>query len=242
MIRGLACTAAIALCASLAACSGESDTAKPVPTPTASETSDAPSDPRALVAADFGELDLGAKIEGPVGPEVEASIVFDGRSIGDIVSYVACPSEYKDTCDPEDLPEGTIYTYVHKVRPGVDDPNDPPFNRPVGLDEVTMATVFSTLREASGFNGAIGFDRAQVASALGPDGTIRAQDDNGTLVWRVVGGDGWSTGEEITFFWQSTLPPEGPAQAFSLRADEKIGMATGPFPSREDAEAKDDAR
>ena len=54
----------------------------------------------------LGELELGARIEGPVGPEVEASIISDGRSIGDIVSYVACPAEY-DECDPEDLPEGT---------------------------------------------------------------------------------------------------------------------------------------
>ena len=74
----------------------------------------------------------------PVGPEVEASIISDGRSIGDIVSYVACPAEY-DECDPEDLPEGTVYTYVHTIRPGVDAPNDPPFTRPVGLDEVLAA-------------------------------------------------------------------------------------------------------
>ncbi|GAB5347664.1 hypothetical protein [Alteriqipengyuania sp. 357] len=240
MRRGLALPVALALCAGLPACSDEPDTAAPAPTPTASATSDAPSDPRSLVAADFGELDLGAKIEGPVGPEVEASIVFDQRSIGDIVSYVACPSEYRDECNPEDLPEGTIYTYVHTIRPGVDDPNDPPFNRPVGLDEVQMATAFATLREASGFTGAIGYDRDEVAKALGPDGRIRVLDDNGTLVWRVVGGDGWGTGEQITFFWQSTLPPEGPAEVFSLRADEKIGLASGPFPPRED-KAKDAA-
>ncbi|MEL7728535.1 hypothetical protein AAG612_03255 [Citromicrobium bathyomarinum] len=232
MIRTLACCS---LVLALAACSGEPEDADATPSPTASATTDAPSDPRTLVAADFGELELGAKIEGPVGPEVEASIIVDGRSIGDIVSYVACPAEY-DECDPEDMPEGTVYTYVHTVRPGVDDPNDPPFMRPVGLDEVEAATLFETVREARGFTGAIGFDRKQVEEALGPDGTIRVQDDNGALAWRIVGGDGWSTGEPITFFWQSTMAPTGPAEAFALRADQKIAMASGPFPGEEDDE------
>lgn len=224
--------------AALAGCSGGRD--EPAPTPTAEESAqaDAPSDPHTLVAADLGEMRLGAKIEGPVGPEVEASIIVDGRSIGGIESFVACPAEY-DECDPENMPEGTVYTYVHTVTPGVDEPNDPPFERPVGLDEVEAATVFATIRKAAGFTGSIGFDRAQAEAALGPDGTIRVQDDNGTLVWRVVGGNGWQTGEPITFFWQSTLPPEGPAEAYSLRADEKIAMATGPFPPKPEDGAED---
>ncbi len=220
----------------LVGCSGEPDPPEPTPTAEPSKVADAPSEPRTLVAADFGELKLGAKIEGPVGPEVEGSIIADGRSIGDIVSYVACPDEY-DVCDPADLPEGTVYTYVHTITPGVDEPNDPPFQRPVGLDEVEAATIFSTVRAANGFTGSIGYDREQVAAALGPDGSIKVQDDNGALTWRVVGGDGWKTGEPITFFWQSTLPPEGTAQAYTLRADEKIAMASGPFPPKpEDGE------
>ena len=230
----------IALAASVVAlalvgCSGEPDTPDPQAEADAQMAADAPSTPRTLVAADFEELDLGAKIEGPVGPEVEASITAGGRSIGDIVSYVTCPDGY-DECDPENVPEGTVFTYVHIVTPGEDAPNDPPFNRPVGLDEVEAATVFSTVRQANGFNGAIGFDREQALAALGEDGTIQVSDDNGTLQWRVVGGDGWQTGETITFFWQSTLPPEGPAEAYALRADEKIAMATGPFPPKKDEE------
>ena len=219
----------------LAGCSDEPDPPEPATDAGAGaeRSADAPpSAPRTLVAADFGELELGARIEGPVGPEVEASITADGRSIGDIVSYVTCPDEY-DECDPEDVPDGTVFTYVHIVTPGVDEPNDPPFNRPVGLDEVEAATVFSTVRQASGFTGAIGYDRAQARKALGEDGVIQTSSDNGTLQWRVVGGNGWQTGEPITFFWQSTLPPAGPAEAFSLRADEKIAMASGPFPPRQ---------
>lgn len=226
----------LSLILALAACSGEPETDDASPTPTAAVTSDAPSEPRTLVASDLGEIELGAKIEGPVGPEVEASIIVGGRSIGDIVSFVACPAEY-DECDPEELPEGTVYTYVHTIRPGVDDPNDPPFMRPVGLDEVEDATMFSTVREAAGFNGAIGYNREQAEAALGPNGVIRVSDDNGTLNWRIVGGDGWSTGEPITVFWQSTLPPEGPAEAYALRADEKIAMASGPFPPSEDEDS-----
>ena len=224
--------ASIALGLALAGCSGEPADPDATPSPE-TQVSDAPSEPRTLVASDFGELELGARIEGPVGPEVEASIIVDGRSIGDIVSYVACPAEY-DSCDPAEMPEGTIYTYVHTIRPGVDEPNDPPFTRPVGLDEVEAANLFSTTRTAWGFNGAIGFDREEVLEALGPEGDIRVSDDNGTLQWRVVGGDGWRTGEPITVFWQSTLPPEGPAEAYSLRADEKIATASGPFPPAEE--------
>ena len=222
----------------LAGCSGEPDTPEPAPEGDAAQLANAPSEPRTLVAADFGEMELGARIEGPVGPEVEASIVVGGRSIGDIVSYVACPDEY-DECDPEDLPEGTVFTYVHTITPGVDKPNDPPFNRPVGLDEVEAATVFSTVRQANGFNGSIGYDREQALAALGEGGQIQVSDDNGTLQWRVVGGDGWQTGEPITFFWQSTLPPDGAAEAYSLRADEKIAMASGPFPPKEEDEGTD---
>ena len=147
MISRFACCAALL---ALAACSGGSEEAEPAPSPSPTLTSDAPSEPRNLVASDFGELKIGPKIEGPVGPEVEASIVAGGRSIGDIVSYVACPEEY-DTCDPEDMPEGTVYTYVHIVTPGTDEPNDPPFTRPVGLDEVEEAPLFATLREAVAF-------------------------------------------------------------------------------------------
>ncbi|MBB3032981.1 hypothetical protein [Alteriqipengyuania lutimaris] len=234
-MRALVATFALtgALACTLAACSGEAGDSEPTPSPTtsASTAPDAPSEPRTLVAADFDEIELGARIEGPLGPEVEGSIVAGNRSIGDIVSYVACPQEY-DECDPEDLPEGTVYTYVHIVTPGVDEPNDPPFLRPVGLDEVETASLFATLRAATGFNGAIGYDREQAREALGPDGVVRVLDDNGTLAWRIVGGDGWSTGETITFFWQSNLPPEGAEEAFTLRADEKIGMASGPFPPR----------
>jgi len=233
--RLFACRVAapLVLATGLAACGGEPAEPAPSPTPTLSASADAPSDPRTLVAADFGQLELGPRIEGPVGPEIEASIIAGGRSIGDIVSYVACPAGVEE-CDPDELPEGTVYTYVHTVRPGVDDPNDPPFTRPVGLDEVETATMFATVREARGFNGAIGYDREQAEAALGPSGVIRVQDDNGTLAWRIVGGDGWQTGEPITFFWQSTLPPDGPDEAFSLRADEKIAMASGPFPAAED--------
>lgn len=228
MIRRLAFVGAAL---ALAACSGEPDDPAPSPSPDKSAQANAPSEPRTLVAADLGEMQLGAKIEGPLGPEVDASIVFGGRSIGDISSFVACPAEY-DTCDPADMPEGTVFTYVHTVVPGVDDPNDPPFTRPVGLDKVEAATLFSTVRKATGFTGSIGYDYAQAEKALGEDGEIRVEDDNGTLVWRVVGGDGWQTGEPITFFWQSTLPPEGPAEAYSFRADEKIAMASGPFPPK----------
>ena len=222
---------ALPLLFALAACGGGAD--EP-PTDLESAQSDGAAEAlaRNFEAGDFLDLQLGAKIVGPQGEEVESALANAEGNFADLRSFVACPAGM-DPCDPATAPQGTIYTYVHTVRPGVDDPNDPPFMRPVGLDEVEAATVFETVREAYGFSGAIGFDRKQVEEALGPDGTIRVHDDNGTLVWRVVGGNGWSTGEPITFFWQSTEPPAGPDEAYALRADEKIAMASGPFPAEE---------
>ena len=40
----------------------------------------------------------------------------------------------------------------------------------------------ASLREATGFNGAIGYDREQAREALGPDSVVRVSDDNGTPI------------------------------------------------------------
>jgi hypothetical protein len=52
-------------------------------------------------------------------------------------------------------------------------------------------------------------------------------------VWRVVGGDGWKAGETITFYWQSTLAPEGPREAYQFEAEGTSAQGSGPFPPRE---------
>jgi hypothetical protein len=195
----------------LAACGSPEPAPEPAPTPSAT-----PDKPKMLVPADFALLALGARIEGPQGPEVESTFATDGETLADVVSYVACPAA-TDPCAPAELPAGTVYTYIHRVTPA---------------EGVESATLFRTARAVSGFANLVGYDMAEAASALGEDGEIDVSADNGALVWRVVGGDGWKAGETITLYWQGTLPPEGPREAYQFEADGVSALGTGPFPPR----------
>lgn len=199
-----------------AACSDAPEAPEPVATATAT-----PDKPRTLIAADLGSIQFAGRIDGPDGPEVESSFALDGQTLAEMVSYVACP-EGVPSCDPRDLPEDTVYTYVHRVTPA---------------EGVQSATVFRTTRKVGGFANGVGFDRHEAAVALGESGMIDVSVDNGALVWRVIGGDGWKAGETITFYWQSTLPPEGPAEAYQLQADGSSAAGRGPFPSAEERPA-----
>ncbi|MGV3555205.1 MAG: hypothetical protein ACO1OD_08110 [Croceibacterium sp.] len=205
---------ALASLAALALAGCGSSEPEPAPSPTPSAT---PDKPKSLVPADLGALVLGARIEGPQGPEVTGTFAVDGETLADVVSYVACP-EGLDPCDPATAPEGTVYTYVHRVTPA---------------DGITGATLFRTGRAAAGFANIIGFDKAEAVEVLGEDGRIDVASDNGALVWRVIGGDGWAAGETLTFYWQSTLAPEGPREAFQFEADGTSAQGSGPFPPRE---------
>ena len=204
----------------LSACGSEPE---PAPTPTPTPTSVGP---RTLVSSGFNDQMLGPKIVGPQGPEVESTLMLDGTAIAEVVSYVACPAPEEDEepaeeCIPDEQPEGTIYTYVHRVTPvETEDANDAPL-------------AFRTTRAAHGFANNIGFDRSQAEAALGEDYSIRVQEDSGALVWRMEMSDGWEAGEEITFFWQSELPPEGPAQAYAVETGNGRAEGTGPFPPAE---------
>ncbi|KLE32832.1 hypothetical protein AAW01_02055 [Aurantiacibacter gangjinensis] len=227
---------ALSALTALAACQSEPEPA-PEPEPTATSEG-----PRTLVAAGFNDQELGPKIEGPQGPEVLADLMFEGRSVGSIVSYVACPileeadltegvetedgelADFSTVCEPDMMPEGTIYTYVHRITPGED------------MEGQLLS--FRTTREASGFANIIGFDRTQAEAALGEDYAIGVQLDNGELVWRIEAGNGWDAGEEITLFWQSTLPPEGPVEAYEIETAEGRADVTGPFPPEEEPEAE----
>jgi hypothetical protein len=48
----------------------------------------------------------------------------------------------------------------------------------------------------------------------------------------VIGGDRWKAGEPITFYWQSTEPPAGKAQAYLVETDGSVAIGSGPFPAR----------
>lgn len=210
----------------LSACGAEPE---PAPTPTPTPTSVGP---RTLVSSGFSDQMLGPKIVGPEGAEVEGTLVLDGRTIAEVVSYVACPAlgegdDVAEECVPEDQPDGAIYTYVHRVTPvEIDDADDAPL-------------AFRTTRAAPGFAKNIGYDRIQAEAALGEDYSIRVQEDNGQLVWRMEVSDGWDAGEEITFFWQSELPPEGPAQAYAIETGNGRAEGSGPFPPDEPDEGEE---
>jgi hypothetical protein len=193
----------------LAACSKTPEA--PVPTPSGTPT---PDKPRTLVPADFAALKLGAKVE---GSDTDGKFVANGDTLAQVASYVACP-EGVTPCDPQALPPDTVYTYVHRVTPA---------------EPVASTTLFRTARPAAGFANGVGYDMAQAAAALGKDGQIDVAADNGALVWRVIGGDGWKAGEPITFYWQSTLPPAGAADAYLVEADGSVAIGSGAFPETE---------
>ena len=202
----------------LAACS--QSPGAPSPTPSAVVTpavAPTPDKPHTLVPADLAALKLGAKVK---GSDADGTFVSDGQTIATVASYVACPEGIAD-CDPKTLPPDTVYTYVHHVTPG---------------KTVLSATLFRTARPAAGFANVIGYSNAEAAAALGPSGQIDAEADNGALVWRVVGGDGWKAGETITLYWQSTLPPAAKvSDAYMVETDGSVAIGSGPFPANQKA-------
>ena len=88
-------------------------------------------------------------------------------------------------------------------------------------------------QKAQGFNRAVGYSNAQALAALGSEDAISITSDDGRLIWRVVQGDGWKPGSTLTFWWQSTLPPAGPADAYLLEVNGDQAVAKGPFPAEE---------
>ena len=189
--------------------------------------------------ADFADLKLGAKIVGPQGPEVKTALANASGNYADIRSYVACPAGMT-TCDPRTAPEGTIYTYVHVVYPGED--NDPTTGSGNGADssDIERATEFRMLRPAHGFTGVGGYSKAEAMAAIGAKADIVMSCDGGALVWTVNAGDGgnqWEQGEPLTFFWQSTLPPAGPAPIYQIEVDGTAASGSGPAPAANDAAA-----
>ena len=243
-MRILGTAAAICSAGLLAACGSAEQEEAPEPVPTVNPG------PRTLVGADLDLDALGPRIEGPEGSEVESEV----PGLGTVVSYVACPAEMvggeeaarsaeagadrasaagdtdaaEGACDLETQPEDALYTYVHRVT----------LETPEGEEEDAGAqvSVFRTTLPAPGFANVIGYSREQAAEALGEDGDIRVQVDNGRLIWRVAAGDGWTPGETLTFFWQSTEPPAGPQEAYRLDSEGERGLARGPFPDEPEEE------
>lgn len=188
-----------------------------------------------LIPTNFDELNLGATIVGPVGPEVETTLVNpDDFGLGDLTSSVSCPPGFT-SCVPPENPTGTIYTYVHQVTPGVDFPNDPPFPQPENNIPFNNVQQFSLGFDAAGFNGVAGYSFSQAENALGSDANFNIEQlDDGRLTWTVSGGENWDTNtvnpETITFFWQTTQAPSGPGGTYIASNNSTFGSGNGPLP------------
>lgn len=172
-------------------------------------------------------LEIGAKIVGPVGPDVEVSIINEnGDSLGDLTSSVSCPVGM-DKCIPSNNPSGTIYTYRHTIIPGIDKKNDAPFPNPENVISYNKVKHFTLGFEATGFNGVAGYSYTEAQNAK--LSFVVQQNDTGELVWTSNSGS-WDTGEAITFFWQTTQPPSGPGGTYKTSNADDSGAGRGPLP------------
>ncbi|ANY20633.1 hypothetical protein A6F68_02131 [Tsuneonella dongtanensis] len=188
---------------------------------------------KALQAGDLAEFTLGGKVKGPQGFEVTDAMGNSAGNFADLRAYVACP-QGTIVCDPARQAEGTVYTYVFVVYPGGD--NKP--NKGVGIgnsvSDIERATAFRMTQPAHGFTGNAGYAKPEALAAIGPKADVVVSCDAGKLVWTVSAGDGgnqWEQKEPLTFYWQSTLPPAGPAEAYALDADGTTAMGSGPYPA-----------
>ena len=184
-----------------------------------------------IPAVDLASLDLGPKVDGPLGPEVEVTLVnASGQGVGDLESSVSCPAGFTSCSPPNENPPGTIYTYVHRVTPGVDLPNDPPFPSPDEIIDLDDVTGFSLGFAASGFTGVAGFDFTEASSAVTDASAITIEElADGSIAWSVAN-DEWDSGEPITFFWQTTQRPIGPAGLYNVQNSVTSGSGRGPLP------------
>ena len=188
-----------------------------------------------ITPIDLDTVQLGAQIVGPVGPTVDASLIDDGNSLGDLSSSVSCPANFLE-CIPSLNPEGTIYTYIHEVTPGVDFLNDPPFSPQLPVVPFDDVQEFRLNFRAYGFTGEAGYSFGEAEAALGSSGEFLIDfDNNGQLVWTVASSNGWSTNantpETISFFWQTTQPPVGPLGSYTASNDTQSGTGIGPLPA-----------
>ena len=79
-----------------------------------------------------------------------------------------------------------------------------------------------------------GYSKAEALAAVGAkvDVVVTCHEDG--LAWTVSAGDGgnqWEQAEPLTFYWQSTLPPAGPEEAYAIFANYTAAQGPGPYPA-----------
>ncbi len=191
-----------------------------------------------IIATDLSTLSLGAKIVGPVGPEVETTITFtdpggDVIGIADLISSVSCDARFAADCSAAAVTgfNDVVYTYQHQVIPGMDLPNDPPFPAPDSVIPFNDVTEFRLQFPAHGFLGVAGFDFGQTNTAINSVDIIIERLGDGSLVWTLPKGSNWDTNERITFFWQTTQRPSGPGGVYATSNQTLNGVGNGPMPN-----------
>lgn len=134
-----------------------------------------------LAVNDLSLITLGNLVAGPMTDDFITPAISGGQDIGDLTNTVY----FND--------QSGLYTYVHDVDPGI--PNISEFN-----------TGFEVL----GFNNVAGFSFADSGAAGGPgdgSGFSIDLDADGTIDYELDPNNAfWDTGENIRFFYQSTLP------------------------------------
>ncbi|MEP3143438.1 hypothetical protein [Qipengyuania citrea] len=222
---------ALPLAAALSAC-GSADE-PPTDLETARSDGEAQALARNIEAGDFLDLALGPKIAGPQGEEVESALSNAEGNFADMRSFVACPAAMA-VCDPQTAPEGTVYTYVHVVFPGEDNEAGTGSGEANDSSDIERATSFRMTQPATGFTGAAGYSKDEALAAIGMKADVVITCDEGALVWSVSAGDGgdqWEQAEPLTFWWQSTVPPAGPAPAYAILANYTPATGSGPYPA-----------
>tara|TARA_R110002073_G_scaffold334758_1_gene524984 strand:+ start:588 stop:1136 length:549 start_codon:yes stop_codon:yes gene_type:complete len=152
--------------------------------------------------------------------------------IADLSSSVSCDARFAADCSATAVAgvSDVTYTYQHQIVPGVDHPNDSPFSPPDSVVPLDGVTEFRLQFPAHGFLGVAGFDFGQAALAIGGTVISIEQLDDGSLVWKLPNDSGWDTGENITFFWQTTQRPSGPGGVYAVTNQALSGVGNGPIP------------
>ncbi len=172
-----------------------------------------------IPATDLDTLSLGPAIIGPLGPEVPGTFTTETTTeIGNIRSSVFCPvgTEQAD-CPSDSIP---TYIYRHIVTSSVDD-----------------ISSFTAAFPVSGFTGVAGYSFGE-SGTVGGNGNetdfniVFNEDTDQSLVWNLADNSNlfFDSGETITFFWQSTIPPAGPIGSYNL-SNSEVGTARGPAPA-----------
>ena len=188
---------------------------------------------QSIEAGSFADLKLGAKVAGPQGEELKSRLTNEAGAFADVTSYVACPAGM-DPCDPANAPQGTVFTYVHIVYPGEDNAPDSGSGTGADASDVEQANRFMIVRSAYGFTGSAGYSKLETMAAIGPKAEVVITCVDGGIAWTVNAGEGgnqWEQSEPLTFWWQSTLPPAGPARAYAIEANYVTATGDGPYPA-----------